>query len=57
MVYQPPIVRTIQFPKKFTRTDEEVKPVAIIRCSGEAGNIKLKEYRLIKEVGKMGVYK
>lgn len=57
MAYQAPIIRTIQFPKKFTRTCEDEKPAIIIRCSGESGSIKLKEYRLVREVGKMGVYK
>ena len=47
----------MEYPKKFTRTYEDEKPVIIIRVSGESGAIKLKEYRLIKEVGKMGVYK
>jgi hypothetical protein len=47
----------MEYPKKFTRTYEEEKPVIIIRASGEPGTIKVKEYRLIKQIGKMGVYK
>ena len=47
----------MEYPKKFTKTYKGEKPVKIIRASGEAGTIKLKEYRFIKEVGEMGVYK
>jgi hypothetical protein len=47
----------MEYPKKFTRIYEDEKPVVIIRASGEPGQVKIKEYRLIKEVGKMGVYK
>lgn len=47
----------IDYPKKFTRSYEGKKPIKIIRGSGEWGQVKIVEYRLIKEVGKMGVYK
>lgn len=47
----------MEYPKKFNKSFPGEKPVIIIRASGEPGTIKVKEYRLIKEVGKMGVYK
>lgn len=54
----------MEYPKKFTKTYEGEKPVIIIRASGEPsvrlgepGTMKVKEYRLIKSIGKMGVYK
>jgi len=47
----------MEYPKKFNKQYPGEKPVIIIKGSGGAGTIKIKEYRLIKEVGKMGVYK
>ncbi len=47
----------MEYPKKFSRSFPGEKPVIIIRASGETGAIKIKEYRLTKEIGKMGVYK
>ncbi|MEE9355198.1 MAG: hypothetical protein V3U75_06380 [Methylococcaceae bacterium] len=49
--------RNMEYPKKFSRSFPGEKPVIIIRASGETGAIKIKEYRLTKEIGKMGVYK
>lgn len=47
----------MQFPKKFTRIYEDEKPVVIIRGSGDEHGLKVVNYRLTREIGKMGVYK
>ena len=47
----------MEFPKKFTKSYEGKKPVKIIKGTGEQGSIKIVEYKLIREIGKMGVYK
>jgi hypothetical protein len=47
----------MEYPKKFTRSYEDKKPDKIIRGSGEPGSYKIIEYRLAREIGKMGVYK
>jgi hypothetical protein len=47
----------LEYPKKITKNFPGEKPVIIIRASGEPGAFKVKEYRLIKEIGKMGIYK
>jgi hypothetical protein len=47
----------MEYPKKFIKSYEDEKPDKIVRGSGEPGCCKTIEYRLVREIGKTGVYK